>query len=286
MKALLTAVEPGDGLDATLSTAAVAARWLGALADGAFVSVSPPTVLVASGDGLAAAAAHEMIEEFQERERERGEAARQTFLAAMTEAGLAMVQDPDPASLPCVRWLDTLPNGLESFAQLAATYDLTVIGRPTKGRAAPSMAALEAVLFSSGRPLLIAPPQPGAFEGRTTVVAWKNSPETARTVALAMPALGRSSAVHVLSVDMGDGPDASADELCRHLALNGIPAQIAWRTAEGRTLGETILEETVRLKGDLLVKGAYTQSRLSQLIFGGATRHILCNATIPVFMAH
>jgi nucleotide-binding universal stress UspA family protein len=34
------------------------------------------------------------------------------------------------------------------------------------------------------------------------------------------------------------------------------------------------------------VKGAYTQSRLRQIIFGGATRHILANSELPVLMAH
>jgi nucleotide-binding universal stress UspA family protein len=37
---------------------------------------------------------------------------------------------------------------------------------------------------------------------------------------------------------------------------------------------------------DLLIKGAYTQSRLRQMIFGGATRHIFANASLPVLMAH
>jgi nucleotide-binding universal stress UspA family protein len=35
-----------------------------------------------------------------------------------------------------------------------------------------------------------------------------------------------------------------------------------------------------------LVKGAYTQSRLRQMIFGGATNHILTHANLPVLMAH
>jgi nucleotide-binding universal stress UspA family protein len=34
------------------------------------------------------------------------------------------------------------------------------------------------------------------------------------------------------------------------------------------------------------VKGAYTQSRLRQMMFGGATRHILANANLPILMAH
>ena len=37
---------------------------------------------------------------------------------------------------------------------------------------------------------------------------------------------------------------------------------------------------------DLLVKGAFTQSRLRQMIFGGATSNILAKTTLPVFMAH
>ncbi|MGB7090980.1 MAG: universal stress protein, partial [Methylovirgula sp.] len=37
---------------------------------------------------------------------------------------------------------------------------------------------------------------------------------------------------------------------------------------------------------DLLIKGGYTQSRLRQMIFGGATSQILAEANLPVFMAH
>ena len=47
-----------------------------------------------------------------------------------------------------------------------------------------------------------------------------------------------------------------------------------------------ILDECAALGADLLVKGAYTQSRLRQLIFGGATRHIMTNARIPTILAH
>jgi nucleotide-binding universal stress UspA family protein len=285
MKSLLVAVEPGDGLQPMLRMAAMAAARLGACAEGAFVSANPPTVLVASGDGLAAAAAHEMIEEFQAQERERAALARDAFLAAMTEAGLPL-ERPGRRSMPCACWHDTMANGLEELARLAALYDLTVIGRPSKGHPIPSMAAVEAVLFSGGRPLLIVPPAAPDAMGRTVVVAWKNSPETARTVGFAMPVLALAAAVHVLSVDTADGVDASAEVLCEHLTWNGIPARTVHRQAMGRTLGQAILEEADALGADLLVKGAYTQSRISQLIFGGATRHILSHAGVPVFMAH
>ena len=37
---------------------------------------------------------------------------------------------------------------------------------------------------------------------------------------------------------------------------------------------------------DLLIKGAFTHSRLRQLIFGGATREILEGAPIPTLFCH
>jgi len=47
-----------------------------------------------------------------------------------------------------------------------------------------------------------------------------------------------------------------------------------------------ILTRARELGCDLLIKGAYTQSRIRQMIFGGTTRHILANAQLPVLMAH
>jgi nucleotide-binding universal stress UspA family protein len=35
-----------------------------------------------------------------------------------------------------------------------------------------------------------------------------------------------------------------------------------------------------------MIKGAYTQSRLRQIFFGGATAHILTKAPMPVLMAN
>ena len=46
------------------------------------------------------------------------------------------------------------------------------------------------------------------------------------------------------------------------------------------------LDETKDFNADLLVKGAYTHSRLRQLVFGGATRHLLNHTPIPLLLAH
>jgi nucleotide-binding universal stress UspA family protein len=51
-------------------------------------------------------------------------------------------------------------------------------------------------------------------------------------------------------------------------------------------VGEVILAEAQAMDADLVVKGAYTRSRLRQVIFGGATEHVLQHSPIPVFTAH
>jgi nucleotide-binding universal stress UspA family protein len=70
------------------------------------------------------------------------------------------------------------------------------------------------------------------------------------------------------------------------LRLNGIDAEPVTISAKAKTAGEAMLSFAEGLNSDLLIKGAYTQSRLRQMIFGGATSHILASARMPVFMAH
>jgi nucleotide-binding universal stress UspA family protein len=68
--------------------------------------------------------------------------------------------------------------------------------------------------------------------------------------------------------------------------LSGVPTKPISVCLDGRLTGEAILAHAKALGCDLLIKGAYTQSRLRQMIFGGTTRYIMSNAELPVLMAH
>ena len=74
--------------------------------------------------------------------------------------------------------------------------------------------------------------------------------------------------------------------LCDYLRAHGITATEISAKGSSRGAGEVILDHARKLGCDLLVKGAYTQSRLRQMIFGGATNHILAHTHIPTIMAH
>jgi len=101
-----------------------------------------------------------------------------------------------------------------------------------------------------------------------------------------MPLLKRANQVIVLTVQGGTVPGPTGEELSRYLARNGVPSEPVTVSPEGRSTGEAILAQAAARQCDLLIKGAYTQSRLRQMIFGGATRHILAHASLPVLMAH
>jgi nucleotide-binding universal stress UspA family protein len=184
-------------------------------------------------------------------------------------------------------WLDDAPEGEDFVGSHGRVFDVIVMSRSEANSIGLHDKAIESGLFDSGRPILIAAPMPPAQIGANVLVAWNCSTEQARTTAFAMPLLRQAERVTVLHVEGGSAvPGPSAGQAVRYLQRNGIKAQPMTVGLEGGTTGEAILAAAQSLGCDLLIKGAYTQSRLRQMIFGGATRHILAHATLPVFMAN
>ena len=51
-------------------------------------------------------------------------------------------------------------------------------------------------------------------------------------------------------------------------------------------VAKTLRDAAEMRKAGLLVMGAYGRTRLTERIFGGATRRMLCDVTIPLLMTH
>ncbi len=171
------------------------------------------------------------------------------------------------------------------LGSLARVYDITVIGRPNAGGTGPRMTTLESALFESGQPVLVAPPSAPAKMGENIVVSWNCSTEQASATASAMPLLRKAKSVTVITIEGLTVPGPSGAQCCDWLAANGIDAREITMGNGGRKPGEVLLSEAQKLGADLIVKGAYTQSRLRQMIFGGATSHLLAHSTLPMLMA-
>lgn len=184
-------------------------------------------------------------------------------------------------------WRDDEKSDDAYVGSYGRVFDVIAMSRPDPDTTGLYYRAIESGLFESGRPILLSPPTPPRGIGTNVVIAWNCSTEQARATALAMPLLHKAEKVTVLTVIGGTSvPGPSADQLVAYLRRNGIHADLLTAEVNGKTTGEVILSTAESLGCDLLIKGAYTQSRLRQMIFGGATQHVLTHAGMPVLLAN
>jgi nucleotide-binding universal stress UspA family protein len=283
MRTLLTVV--GDGTATpVLETALLAARKF----DGRVIGLNALTTeyAVVFGGEMGFSVSSEVDRTLEREGHDRRVAARQLFENFMRVHNVPITaEETAPAQGVRAEWREESGRQNAVVGSLGRVFDLIVVERPTK-LASLAEATLEDALFESGRPVLMAPPTPPKSIGECMVIAWNGSTETARTVALAMPYLALAGRVQVLSIEGAVQQGPSGDDLAAALRRRGIAATSRVIPATHRQAGEVFLNEAKAAGCDLLVKGAYTQSRLRQMIFGGATRHIIMEADIPVILAH
>jgi nucleotide-binding universal stress UspA family protein len=218
--------------------------------------------------------------------QERRDQARHLFRDFMDRHGVAIGRPAPGENAPTASWREEDGRQNAVVGMTGRVYDLIIVEQPEK-LASIAEATLEDALFESGRPVLMVPKAMPATLGDTIAIAWNGSTETALTVALSMPFLERANHVVVVAVGPQHMPEPgpTGEELARNLEAHGM--SVSLRTAFGRQKpqGESFLKEAMAAGADLLLKGAYTQSRIRQMIFGGATRHIIMESRIPVIMA-
>jgi nucleotide-binding universal stress UspA family protein len=277
-KTILVPIEQHDRMNATLETALLLARKFDSYVEGFALRVAIPAAFALGDVGpVPIPALEQEIAENEKRSRKLFETFMQEHSVPCAGATKALSS----------AWLENAPEGDLFAGSHGRVFDVIALGRPGRDSNGPRMSTLEAALFDSGRPVLIAPPSPPSQMGANVLIAWNCSTEQARVTAFAMPILKRASRVVVLTVEGGAAvPGPTGQQLCRYLQLNEVPAKPLTVGLDGRLTGEVILAHAKALGCDLLIKGAYTQSRLRQMIFGGTTRYILSNADLPVLMAH
>ena len=150
---------------------------------------------------------------------------------------------------------------------------------------------VEALIFESGRPVLLLPETttrqlPSSFD--RAAVAWDHSRPAARAIADALPMLQAAKHVHVVTVvdEKHLRKPHSGVELCKHLARHGVEVTFDKTPAEGRSIGEVLEGYAIERDIDLLVMGAYGHSRLREFILGGATKRVLTHPFTWTLVSH
>jgi nucleotide-binding universal stress UspA family protein len=278
MKTILVPTQNIPSTPSVLETAVLLAERTGAYIEGVPLWFGVPEFVVAE---LASGFSMEIC---RARRDEEASLAQKAFESFMQGRGIPSKMTADK---PWYGWFDEVSPGEAVVGSHGRVFDVIVMGRPDADTAGPYQRAIEAALFESGRPVLLAPPNAPQQIATNVMIHWNGSTEQARTNAFAMPLLRLASRVTVLTVVGGqDVPGPSADQVRRQLRFNGIAAEPVSIPVAGRSTGEAVLAAAKAEGCDLLIKGAFTRNRLRQMIFGGATSHIMQHAHLPVLMAH
>ena len=271
IKTILALADGGGGTAATLKTAVAVARRFSANLDVLHVRADVETMVPVIGEGMSGAMVEQMMS-----------AMAQTVEARATKAKAAYQEVCAGAAVQAV-WRENTGRETDILASAGRLVDLIVIGKPDAETETPLAATLDAALFDTGRPVLVAPAATAV--GDRIVIAWNGSAQAARVVAAALPFLRMAQQVTVVTV--GEiGRSASAADLVGYLGQHGVKAVHEALAPEHATTGATLLSYAGRTQADLLVMGAYGHSRLREMILGGATRDVLATTTVPILMAH
>jgi nucleotide-binding universal stress UspA family protein len=176
-----------------------------------------------------------------------------------------------------------------AVTEMSRLYDLNIVGQPDRSNPSQTDFLSEAVLFGSGRPMLMVPYiTRGPIKTDRVMVCWDGGVPAARAVHDAMPFLRKATAIDIVAVNENEATagEASSAALLAHLARRDLPAKQHQITADVGNIHNAILSMAADNDSDLIVMGGYGHSRLRQFILGGTTRGMFESLTVPALISH
>ncbi len=294
IRTILVLLDGADGSRSAMETAFAVGRELGAHVDALHVRADPKDVVPLLGEGMSGAMIEEMFDLAEKEAADRSAKARAAFDEYCAKNSIALESKPGESergqggtSRLTAAWVEKTGREDEIAARNGRLADLIVIAQSASDADVSSVLTMNAVLFESGRPVLMVPAGTTSPVGRKAAIAWNGSAQASRAIGASVTLLARAGEVAILSAEGDTTSAATAPELVTYLAWHGIGARVqAFTPTSGRQVGEAVLRECADSGAGLLVMGAYTHSRMRQLILGGVTRNVLAEAKIPVLLAH
>jgi nucleotide-binding universal stress UspA family protein len=279
----ILAVVSGDTGDrAVLDTAvAVAAPELGVI-DALHVKADPREVLPLLGEGISMAG--EVIAAIERDSAARAAQARAVFDQWSGERKVTVQPTDTGQTMGGVTaiWREVTGRESEAASYLGRNADLLVLARRED---MPGMGTIEACVFNSGRPVLLAPATVPTKLGRHIGVFWNGSCQAARAVGDAMELLRQAERVTVYTTG-AEGPAPTAGELARRLSRVGITTLVDMVSPGVRIPAEALMTAAERDGIDLIVMGGYGHGRFREMILGGVTRAVIETGRTAVLLAH
>jgi nucleotide-binding universal stress UspA family protein len=288
MKSFLIPIGGSDTDAGLFETALAAARPFSSHMNFLHVHVGPgeaalnsPHTGFAMGPALSSALA-----ELDTKAQTRAELAARHFREFCAKANVEIRDAPVRTEAVTASWREEDGSALPRILFHARHHDLVVVGRAKSANGLPSD-FLDQLLVGCGRPVLIAGPATRSAVGGTVMVCWKESSEAARAVNAAMPLLRHARQVVVVSIaENGDDPAEALAGVARHLAWNGVTAELRTIPSSGGGIPALLSATAHECGADLVVLGAYGHSRVHEILFGSCTQSVIRNAETSVLLMH
>lgn len=272
--------------ESALRAASQIARLHDGHIDGLLIQIDLIREISLRDESMSAILIRDLAKSVQESNHQAEQFARRRFEKILAEEDIPLNVASDPKLTPSATWNTAVGRQVETVSMKGGAYDLIVYSLDLSRSKHDATEIFEALLFRSGRPVLLVPKVLPANIGKTVVLCWNRTVQSARAVVAAMPFLVRADRVILLSVLTGakQGPDPN--DLARTLTWHGILTDIVEVDPDGRAVGRILLDESAKVSADLMIMGGYSRNRWSEVILGGVTRYILDNAEMPILMAH
>ena len=260
--------------DAAILAAAGFARTLGHALHVSTFSVDIPQI--APTLGVTLIDVPELVREAEE--RSRAAAARLGKLVLGVQTGDFAVQ------LASHRLV--LGAMLDVAASEARYFDLALLPWTADSLTGTDLA--QALVFGSGRPVLVVPQTTGAAPVNHLAIAWDESRVAARALGDALRLLPDGGRISVLTVrdEKKLGDETIAETLAVALQRRGYQARAVTLALEGRTIATALQERALAEGAGILAMGGFGHSRLRDFVLGGATRGVMEAVRLPVLLAH
>jgi nucleotide-binding universal stress UspA family protein len=209
--------------------------------------------------------------------------ARRLFAEAARSHGFAVTRRFAARHRKRAVWHELVGSPARALGIAGPVADLSVVSRP-KPQGGRARAFLLAALLDTGRPVLVLPQRSVRRLTKRVVIAWNQSAEAAAAVTAAVPLLKLTERVVIVSAGPENRAGPKSSQLSQYLATFDIEAECL-RTP-GRDVEREIDAAYREVDAELLVMGAYSRSRLREILFGGVTEHMLFTTSLPVFLLH
>ena len=213
-------------------------------------------------------------------------AVKEKFEQIISNARISLSDDPSTNTQPSASWRVETGDPAEVLARCGGAYDLIVAGHPSlSSETSKSSQVLDAAIFNTARPVLLTSQTIAPTIGEVILLAWNRGIPAGRALLAAHPFLEKAKRVVILTIvtEAKQGPEP--EDVAKNLAWHGVSAEVKRISPSSKTVADIITDEADAIDADLIVMGAYSQSRVRERVLGGVTKAIMNRADLPVLMA-